>query len=174
MMSERSYWKSNTLYTTQFKMMDRVGAPITGAVNGDFVKRITYNSLNSAVVVTVTEIDSVNHPGEYKVTYTPTANGYWTIVVTHATYNPYGWQDDIQVYSNDAVDDALLSTKLIKAMTALDTSTSPWSVCLVEQGTGSAGADYLDGTILRRIYIYDYTGNGITSQSGVVASQLDA
>lgn len=173
-MSERANWKANTLYSTQFKMMDRNGAAITGAVNGDFVKRLSLNSSNSAVTVTITEIDSVNLPGEYKVEYTPNAIGYWTVVVSHATYNLAGWQDDIQVYVNDAVDDAALTIKLVKAMTALDTTTTPWSVCLVEQGTGTVGAGYLDGTILRRIYIYDYTGAGITSQDDVVASQLDS
>lgn len=74
----------------------------------------------------------------------------------------------------DAAADALLARKLLKAMTILDTATTPWSVCLVEQGTGSAGSNFLDGTILRRAYLYTPAGGQITSSDSVVASQRDS
>lgn len=63
---------------------------------------------------------------------------------------------------------------LLASMMILDKSTTPWSVCLVKIGTGTSIANYLDGTILRRLYLYDPMHVGVTSTSSIVASQRDA
>jgi len=100
-MSERGDWKISTAYSATFWVKDSAGAGVTGLVNGNFTKLLSANGVNSAVTVTVSEVDSSNLAGLYKAAYTPNATGYWDLLVTNATYNPSGWQDTIQVYNND-------------------------------------------------------------------------
>lgn len=172
-MSERINWKINTPYVFQFIMSTIGGTMVTGAVNGDFVKRLTLNSALSGVTVTVSEIDPINLPGWYKAVYAPDTIGYWRISITHSTYNPFGWESDINVYVNNETDDRASGIDLVKAMSTLDTSTSPWSLCLIKYGTGTPGANFLDGTILRRVYLYRASGLGITTATSVIGSQYD-
>lgn len=108
-MSERGFW-SQTAYSWTIYVNDGAGAAVTGLLNGGFTKQIAKDDANSAVTVTVTEIDSVNLPGWYKVTYTPNANGHWAVRVSHATYNLVGWMDEVQVYTRQLEDLAFPAT----------------------------------------------------------------
>jgi hypothetical protein len=51
--------------------------------------------------VTVTEIDPINRPGEYTVTWTspvaPGGVGEWFLYIYHPIYNPRGWQEEFDV-----------------------------------------------------------------------------
>lgn len=95
-MSERTSWRVFQQYSWTIRVVDNSGAAVTGLVNANFTKYLALDDVNSAVTVTVTEIDSVNLPGLYKVTYTPNALGHWCCVVTNATYNAAGWIDEVQ------------------------------------------------------------------------------
>lgn len=110
-MSERFVSKVSVLYTTLFRVTDSSGAAVTGLVNGDFTKLLYKDGVADGTTVTVTEIAN----GQYKATYTPATVGYWVLIVTNATYNPAGWQDDISVeeYSVSDLDPAVLLVKPI-------------------------------------------------------------
>lgn len=100
----RSIQKAGVLVRTELIVFDDSTSPptrVTGLVNADFVKRLTLNGVTALTVVTVTEIDAINRPGEYTVTWTPPAPpggvGEWFLYIYQATYNPRGWQEDYDV-----------------------------------------------------------------------------
>ncbi len=60
-------------------------AAVTGKVNGDFTKRLTKGAANSAIAVTVTEVDAVNDPGIYRATFAPdAADSQWGLFIHQA------------------------------------------------------------------------------------------
>lgn len=124
-MSERALWKQNSAYSFTIVVFDSSNNPVMGLLNTAFTKKLALNDVNSAVAVTVTEIDSVNLPGWYKVTYTPNANGHWCCVVSHATYNVRGWQDEIQVYTRELEDLAWPATTGRSILVNTDGSVAP-------------------------------------------------
>jgi len=74
-------------------VFDTANAPVTGLVNGDFSKFLSVDGVNSAVVVTVSEIGN----GRYQASFTPTSTGFWYLLITNATYNPRGWDEEFDV-----------------------------------------------------------------------------
>lgn len=96
-MSDRNYWKVSTIYKFHIMVFDGSTAK-TGLTTGNFTKKLAKNDVNSAVTVTVTEVDSSNFPGLYVVDYTPdsTEDAVWACWVAHSTYNPLGWLDEIE------------------------------------------------------------------------------
>jgi hypothetical protein len=172
-MSEIINWKLNTEYSVKIVMATIAGVPVTNAVAADFVTKVTYDSVNYTIPVSIIELDSTNLPGWYKIAFTPDLVGRWRVVITHSIHNPFGWGKNLQVYVNDFVDTLADGVDLFKAMTKLDTSTAPWSLCLIKAGTGTQGNGFLDGTILRRVYLYRPSGLGITTATSVAGSQLD-
>lgn len=104
----RSFWKAGVAYSWRIVVTDSSGARVTGLVNANFTKRLTKNDANDATAVTVTEVDSSNHPGHYKVTATYGSNGFWVADVSHATYGI--WTDAVQTYTRGDLDDFLYSS----------------------------------------------------------------
>jgi hypothetical protein len=96
-------WRYNTQYSGTIKVVNSAGSAVTGAVSGDFVKKLSLEDANNGQTVTVTEIDSSNLPGWYKVTFTPNAKGHWVCIVSHATYNPTGWKVEFYVGGENTV-----------------------------------------------------------------------
>lgn len=154
----RAFWKVNTAYSFTIVVFD-VDTPVTGLVTGDFVNQIAKDDANSAVTVTVTEIDSVNEPGWYKVTYTPTAVGHWVVRVYHATYNPRGWLDDAQVGVAGGLDDIPTAAQITAAVpTAAQNAAAVFAITIdgstftnvmkwiaavaLGKGTGTAASPY--------------------------------
>ena len=89
----RSLQQVNQAIIEPFFVYDSSGNPVTGLVNGAFTKRNELNGVSSAVVITVTE----DANGRYYASMTPNANGTWFILITHATYNPNGWESTYDV-----------------------------------------------------------------------------
>src|ERR1700687_1426101 len=93
--------KAGDLVRTELVVLDSNDNKVTGLLNADFVKRLTLNGVTALTVVTVTEIDAINRPGEYTVTWTPPAPpggvGEWFLYIYQATYNLRGWQEDFDV-----------------------------------------------------------------------------
>ena len=96
--------KINVVMRFSFAVYDVDGDAVTGLVNGGFTKLLAKDGVNSAVTVTVTELDAVNLPGIYQATFTPNAIGHWHLRVRHATYNKLGWATDAQAIYNDLGD----------------------------------------------------------------------
>lgn len=97
----RSVQKAGDLVRTELIVFDSNDNRVTGLVNGDFVKTLVLNGVTDFTPVTVSEIDALNRPGEYEVTWTPPAPpvgiGEWFLYVYNNTYNPRGWQEDFDV-----------------------------------------------------------------------------
>ena len=64
-----------------FTLLDDAGAPITGAVNGDFTVTIYQDGAATAVVATVAEISN----GNYSLTFTAATAGKWYAYVVHTS-----------------------------------------------------------------------------------------
>ena len=74
--------------------------------------------------------------------------------------------------ATNAASDALLARKLLKARMIVNTGASPWTANLVEEGTGTSGASYLDGTILKTWSLYDVVGTGISVATTPVGREV--
>lgn len=147
-MSEIGYAKTNSAYTAVFRVVDSSSVAVTGLVNSDFTKLLYKDAATSAVTVTITEIDN----GQYKAVYTPTSDGLWSLIITNATYNTAGWQDDIRTYAfdfsdlahrvtNSSVNDGSASTTVF--ITSLSSSTTDfWKGSLVIFTSGTLLGQY--------------------------------
>lgn len=100
----RSIQTAGVLVRTELIVFDDSVFPprrVTGLLTTDFVKRLTLNGSTALTPVTVTEIDAVNRPGEYTVTWTPpippAGLGEWFLYIYQSTYNPRGWQEEFDV-----------------------------------------------------------------------------
>ena len=89
--------KVSTAWRDEIYVTDSAGTAVTGLVNANFTKLLTADGAASSETVTVTEINSSTRAGMYSVTFTPTSSAEYALVVTHATYNPYGWQSNFIV-----------------------------------------------------------------------------
>lgn len=96
--------KVNTEFTDVIWVFNSSGSPVTGLVDANFSKVATRNGGYAAFTITVTEIDSANAPGAYKVVWTPNNTGVWIVRVSHATYSPRGWLIELDVTTR-ALDD---------------------------------------------------------------------
>lgn len=74
--------------------------------------------------------------------------------------------------ATSAAADALIIKKLNLARKVLNTGTTPWRLVFVEYGTGTLGAQYLDGTILATFDLRDYAFGNVTVATTPVASQV--
>ena len=85
--TEEFYMKvrGGTAFYHEFLVLNSTGGKVTGLSNVDFIKRLTKNGANSGLTVTVEEVDSVNQPGLYRVTFTPTAVTGTTVDDYHLT-----------------------------------------------------------------------------------------
>lgn len=164
----RTPWKTGVVYSSRIYVKNAAGAAVTGLVSADFTtKQLSLNDANSAVVVTVTEIDAVNLPGHYKVTFTPNAAGFWHVRVAHPTHQPLGWQDEIQVtdlglgYSSASE----ILTALLDIASTIDNVTLRGALRLIVASAAGAGAGTaskpfksLDGTKDRIASTFDSDG----------------
>lgn len=142
-MSDQGYAKTGSAYTTVFRVVNSSNAAVTGLVNGDFTKLLYKNAATDATTVTITEVDN----GQYKAVYTPGSDGLWTLIVTNATHNTAGWQDDINTYSfdfsdlrhrvtNSSVNDAsATTTSFVTALTSSTTDFWKGATLLITSGT---------------------------------------
>lgn len=103
--------EKDVLSTDSFMVTDADGAIVTGLVNGNFTKYL-YNPSDADVWGaqggTITELGN----GAYKVTFTPNAEGTWTLVITHATYFPAGKVANYQCFT----DPFASSTEIVDAL----------------------------------------------------------
>ena len=89
----RSRQTVNVQIRGEFSVYDSSNAVVTGLVNTDFTRLLSYNGTNDTTTLTVTEVTS----GRYTYTFTPASVGFWAVVIRHATYNPRGWEEDFDV-----------------------------------------------------------------------------
>jgi len=88
-MRSRKYVKESA--ADVLMLFDSSGSAVTGE-SANFTTVLQKNGAYSATpAVTVTEIDSVNFPGAYRVTFTPDSIGDFDVRISHATYNKAGW-----------------------------------------------------------------------------------
>lgn len=92
----RTPWKSGVEYVWLYFLANSSGAGVTGE-SANVVTKLFLDGAISAVVVTVTEVDAVNAAGWYRIAFTPNADGYWLCWARHATHEPEGAQEEIQV-----------------------------------------------------------------------------
>lgn len=93
----RSVQKLGTVVRSYISVFDAANTPVTGLVDGSFTKFLAFGSATSAIVVTVSEIDAINNPGQYVATFTPTSSGSWYLGVRNAANNPRGWDEEFDV-----------------------------------------------------------------------------
>lgn len=87
----------NEVYADCIMLFDGAGNPKTGE-SGNVAKKLQKNGAYSATpTVTVTEVDSTNYPGLYRMTVTPDAVGDWDIRLSHSTYAKEGWLSSFNV-----------------------------------------------------------------------------
>jgi len=92
--------EKNTPVDEFFTVTDRGGNLITGIDPGDFdvlVYNPDGNEVSSSVSGSFQELGN----GNYRYVFTPDENGIWYVVVTHATYFPWGKTDDVVVDEKD-------------------------------------------------------------------------
>jgi hypothetical protein len=95
----RSVQQVNTLVRSYITVYNSNDAPVTGLTNVDFTKFLAFNSANSVIVVTVSEIGN----GRYVATFTPNANGAWYLLVQNAANNPRGWDEEFDVNADGPI-----------------------------------------------------------------------
>lgn len=91
--------KVSTLARMHFTVFDEDDAVVTGAVDGDFTKRLAKDDANDTTTVTVAEIAN----GRYVASFTPTSTGAYYLTVSHATHAPRGWQESFDVTTGGPV-----------------------------------------------------------------------
>jgi hypothetical protein len=110
--SDRVAWKTGTAYKDVIWVFDSAGAGVTGLVDAGFTGKVTLKDgvRTATPTFTLTEIDSVNAPGAYRVDFTDNAAAYWQLRFKHATYNVRGWTVDLQTYTRSTDDLAYPTT----------------------------------------------------------------
>jgi hypothetical protein len=110
----------NEILYASFLVTDSDGDAVTGLVTGDFTKKL-YNPSNvessGTITVTVTELGN----GMYKASFTPNAEGTWTLLITHATYLPLGVQGDFEIHEDRVLIKRILG--LVQENMYIDTTT---------------------------------------------------
>lgn len=114
-MSSPATEKVSVLVRRSIFVFDASNVAVTGLVNANFTKKLSKDGATSATAVTVTEVDSVNNPGEYSVTFTPVATGAFTVSVYHATYNLRGWHEDVKVTTDGQLSAAATASAIWNA-----------------------------------------------------------
>jgi hypothetical protein len=100
-MSSPVYLQRGATARDPILVQDASGAFVTGLVDADFTKRMTKDGAHIATAgVTITEINSVTHPGEYDValdgaTGIPAAYGTYSLILTRTAAPIYTYE---QVY----------------------------------------------------------------------------
>jgi len=84
-----------------FTVTDDQGNLISGIDTTTELTVRVYNPLNIEVSLVVGIGFIELGDGSYKYLFIPNAVGTWYVIVTHATYFPWGKTDDIQVFSTD-------------------------------------------------------------------------
>lgn len=83
-----------------FTVADIHGNLISGIDSTSFTVYV-YDPTGTDVTLSVSGSYTELGNGNYKYTFTPNLNGIWYVVVTHATYFPWGKTDDIYVEETD-------------------------------------------------------------------------
>ena len=79
-----------------FTVSDNSGNLISGIDSTTFTVHV-YDPTDAEVTGSVNGFFTELGDGSYKYTFTPNLNGIWYVVVTHATYFPWGKTDDVKV-----------------------------------------------------------------------------
>ena len=112
----------NQSLDTVFSVVNILGAPVTGLVDGDFtktLKKLASGALSaSAETVTVAEIGS----GDYYARFTPTSTGRFTLDISHATHTVYQRDREFLILSGFAASGGPYLTTRANVKTALDIS----------------------------------------------------
>lgn len=156
------YYLNETIAET-IKLVDSLENGVTGET-ANFTKKLQANGSYSATpAITISEVDSVNLPGVYRVSFIPDAIGDWAIEITHPTYNLSGWILNYKVIKRQAdmvfgVNIASNSTDIIfVSALILDgvISTSPASVSIsIYDETGTLINTVSDSTADTNGYFY--------------------
>jgi hypothetical protein len=77
------------------EVFDSLGVRVTGLTNSSFATKFaTVSGSPSSVTVSLAEVNAGTRPGLYQVAFTPDAVGYWSVTVSHASYNAQGWTEN--------------------------------------------------------------------------------
>lgn len=83
-----------------FTVSDIHGNLISGIDSTEFTVYV-YDPTGTNVTASVSGFFTELGDGNYKYTFTPNLNKIWYVVVTHATYFPWGKTDDVYVEERD-------------------------------------------------------------------------
>lgn len=88
------------LISDNFTVVDINDNPVSGLLDGDFVKKL-YNpsgiEVSGTIPVTITDLGN----GDYKTEYTPNVVGNWYQKVSNSIHFPWGKAESIQIFIND-------------------------------------------------------------------------
>lgn len=90
--------KINNIVRSTFALYDADGDRVSGEA-ANFAKTLYRDGAATGESVTITEILST---GLYMLSFTPTSTGWYSTLVTHATYNPEGWIAEWEILNHDA------------------------------------------------------------------------
>lgn len=89
----RSVQKVGYQIKAYLEVYNNANVPVTGLVDANFNKYLSFNGAVSAIPVTVTEIAN----GMYYADFTPNAIGSWQLLVRQPANNPRGWDETFDV-----------------------------------------------------------------------------
>jgi len=104
----------NEIAYDTFPAIDEDDNLVTGLTNGDFTKHL-YNpsgtEVSGTINVTVTELGS----GNYRLSFTPNAEGSWVVVIYQASYFPTGKRNSYMCMTRTSdIDDILEDSNVIQ------------------------------------------------------------
>lgn len=145
------------VYADCIMIFDGAGNPKTGEA-ANFAKKLQKNGAYSATpAVTVTEVDSSNFPGLYRVTFTPDAVGDFDVRVSHSSYAVEGFLIQVQVRRH-----------LCRALFGIVQNSAATAYTIL---VGLLLRGYNDTITAATITVYDDTGASIyTSTSSTVVN----
>lgn len=107
-MGDPVYLRTGTAFLDSFFYLSQnaLRTPVTGKVQADFTLRLSKDGVGNQVTtgITLTEVDSVNNPGEYALSVAlsafPAAAGHYVLRITDTTNTQYSWSWTIFVTSD--------------------------------------------------------------------------
>ncbi len=93
-------YKQDQSITEQILVLDTVGSPVLGLIDGNFSKELLQDKGATSETLSITEKGS----GFYYIDFTPEDVGVYSWKVSHATYDPNGWFDYYRIVGQDTVD----------------------------------------------------------------------
>lgn len=99
------YVRQNQAVTDYFFYISAAGAPVTGKINTNFTKQLTFNTVGNQSVtgIVITEVDATNNPGVYAITLPSTVfavTGDYELNFFDNTATTFRWESQFRCTSD--------------------------------------------------------------------------